>query len=68
MAEGKHGVVFAEGVHYPVGEDGHADLSRPLRRTDDNTDWRPAEEGEPLHNDVHHQSSVELEPGSEDEL
>jgi hypothetical protein len=56
-------VVFVSGVHYPVGEDGHADLARPLRRADDG--WRSAGDEEPLHNDVNHQSDLEFEVGGE---
>lgn len=59
----KGDVVFVEGVHYPVGGDGHADLSRPLRWEDGS--YRDAEDGEPLHNDVNHQREVELEMGGE---
>jgi hypothetical protein len=59
-------VVFVSGVHYPVDEDGEgADLSRPLRVAEDGS-WRDAEEGEPLHNDMHHAQHLELDPGGED--
>jgi hypothetical protein len=57
-------VVFVDGVHYPAGDDG-ADLSRPLRWSE-GASYRDAEDGEPLHNDIHHESALDLEPGSED--
>jgi hypothetical protein len=44
-------VAFVDGVHYPVGEDGHADESRPLRHVEGAT-YRGAEDGEALHNDA----------------
>ena len=56
-------VVFRDGVHYAVGEDGHADLSRPLRW--ENGAYRDAVDGEPLHNDVNHGSDLDLEVGGE---
>jgi hypothetical protein len=59
----KGDVVFVDGVHYPVGKDGHADLSRPLRWEDDG--YRDAEKDEPLHNDVNHVRDAELEVGGE---
>ena len=58
-------VVFVEGVHYPVGKDGHADLKQGLRLADDGG-WRFADDDEPLHNEVHHENNVELEIGGED--
>lgn len=65
MAETYEGpVVFVAGVHYPVGEDGHAELSRPLRWVEGGS-YRDAEDGEPMHNDVHHGSVATLEPGTE---
>ena len=57
-------VAFSEGVHYPVGEDDLPDFSRPLRSNGDGT-YRDAEDGEPLHNDVHHMNLVDLEVGGE---
>jgi hypothetical protein len=54
-------VVFVEGVHYPVEGDG-ADLSRPLRWEDGS--YRDAKDGEPLHNDVHHQQDAGLDPST----
>jgi hypothetical protein len=52
LSDRYHGpVVFVAGVHYPVGDDGHADLSRPLRVADEDGGWRDAQMGEPLHND-----------------
>lgn len=56
-------VVFVEGVHYPVGKDGHADLSKPLRWEDGS--YRPAVDGEPTHNEVFGSGDMELKPGSE---
>lgn len=56
-------VVFVDGVHYPVDKDGAADLKRPLRW--ENGEYRAARKGEPLHNDTHHASDLELEPGGE---
>jgi hypothetical protein len=57
-------VVFgSDGVHYAVGPDGHADPSRPLRW--DGGGFRPAVEGEALHNDTHHAAELELEVGGE---
>jgi hypothetical protein len=58
-------VVFSEGVHYPVGEDGHPVLDQPLRVTPDGG-WRPAKKNEPLHNEVHHLQELALDPGGED--
>lgn len=57
-------VVFVEGVHYAVGDDGHADKSQPLRWTPDG--YRPAGDGEPTHNETYGSGLVDLEPGSED--
>lgn len=54
-------VVFVEGVHYPVDNDGHADKTRPLRWVEGST-YRPEEADEPLHNDVHHQQEVVIVP------
>ena len=59
-------VVFVEGVHYPVGEDGHADLSRGGLRLADDCGWQFASDDAPLHNDVHHLQHVELDVGGED--
>jgi hypothetical protein len=65
-------VVFVDGVHYPAteaekveGEDDrlHADLARPLRWDDGG--YRDAEPDEPLHNDTHHASDLELPVGGE---
>lgn len=56
-------VVFADdGVHYPVGEDGHADTSRPLRWVGGGV-YRDAEDGEPSHFDAHHLQHVDLDFG-----
>lgn len=57
-------VVFVAGVHYPVGDDGHAILKRGLRVNEDGS-YRYANAGEPLHNDAHHLRDTELEPGGE---
>ncbi len=74
MTEYDGTVVFVDGVHYPAtvieeveGEDPrvHADLTRPLRWVEGST-YRDAEEGEPLHNDAHHEADAELEPGGEE--
>jgi hypothetical protein len=59
----KGDVVFVDGVHYPVGDDGHADTTRPLRWTADG--YRDAEEGEPLHNETFHATELELPVGGE---
>lgn len=56
-------VVFVAGVHYPVDEDDNIDYERPLRWDDGS--YRDADEGEPLHNDVHHANELVLEPGGE---
>jgi hypothetical protein len=53
----------SDGVHYPLDGDGQLDTSRPLRWEDGA--YRDAKDGEQLHNDVHHQNAVELEPGGE---
>jgi hypothetical protein len=64
MAKGYEGtVVFREGVHYAVDSDGNPDLSRPLRWN--GAGYRDAEDGEPLHNDVHHENEMTLEVGGE---
>jgi hypothetical protein len=55
-------VVFVEGVHYPVGKDGHPDLTQPLRADAENG-YRPAEDGDPLHNEG--ATVVELQIGGE---
>lgn len=52
-------VAFVDGVHYPVGDDGHADTSRPLRWVEGTT-YRDADDGEPLHNEVHQINGVEV--------
>jgi hypothetical protein len=57
-------VVFRDGVHYGVDKNGDPDLDRPLRWADDGG-YRDAEEGEPLHNDVHHAVEAELPVGGE---
>lgn len=59
-------VVFVDGTHYRVGEDGHADLAQPL--TWENGDYRPREDGDLSHN-ARYASAPELllDPGSEDE-
>lgn len=62
----EHTVVFVDGVHYPINDDGTADLNRPLRWNPETHDYRDAEEGEPLHNDVHHQREVEI--ASDDQI
>lgn len=61
-------VVFVDGVHYRVNDDGHADHSQPLRWDPEAGDYRPAEDGDLLHN-AQYASAPELllEPGSEDE-
>lgn len=65
MAKAKRIVpVFVDGVHYAAGPDGHADKTRPLRW--ENGAYRPAQPGEPLHNDVNHLAELTIEPGSED--
>lgn len=60
-----HDAVFVDGVHYRIGDDGHADLSQPLRRNETNDGWRPADDGDPLHNDTFFASELEMVPGSE---
>lgn len=62
MAKYKGPVVFVNGVHYPATDDGH-DATRPLRWDDGG--YRDAEPDEPLHNDAHHASDLELEVGGE---
>lgn len=58
-------VVFhSDGVHYVADDEGHPDLERPLRWVEGTT-YRPAEEGDALHNDVHQQQDVELPVGEE---
>jgi hypothetical protein len=61
MSEYTGPVVFSEGEHFPVGDDGHPDTSRPLRWVDGDT-YRDAEAGEPLHNDVHMVKAVDIDP------
>ncbi len=51
----------SDGVHYPAGDDGHLDTSRPLRWVEGAT-YRDAEEGEPLHNEVHQGNDVVIHP------
>lgn len=63
MSRYKGDVVFVEGVHYPVGKDGHADMARPLRWDKDG--YRDAEKDEPLHNDTHHTGDLDLQVGGE---
>lgn len=58
------GVVFVEGVHYAVADDGHADKNQPLRWTPDG--YRPAEADEPTHNEAYGSGLVELEIGGEE--
>jgi hypothetical protein len=58
-------VVFVQGVHYPANEEGHADLTRPLRHVA-LSEYRDAEEGDVLHNDAYHEADVEVEPGTEE--
>ena len=53
-------VVFVEGIHYPVRKDGHADLRRGLRITDEGT-WRFASKNEPLHNETVHAREILIE-------
>lgn len=53
-------VVFRDGVHYAVDDDGHADLDRPLRFEDGA--YRDAGPDEPLHNDTHGQRDVSIDP------
>lgn len=60
-------VVFRDGVHYAVDGDGHADLDRPLRWVEGAT-YRAAEDGEPLHNDVHELNGVEVVFGDDDAI
>ena len=64
MAKYKGPVVFVDGVHYPA-KDGAADMKRPLRLDEDGADWRDAEKGDPLHNDMNHAQDLELEVGGE---
>jgi len=54
-------VVFLDGVHYPCADEevGGADLSRPLRWVTGKT-YRLAKEGEPKHNDIHHQQFADV--------
>jgi hypothetical protein len=56
-----------DGVHYPVGDDGHLDMSRPLRWIDGDGGYRDAEKGDPLHNDAYHAGDADLEVGGENE-
>lgn len=53
----------SDGVHYPLDDEGHLDTSRPLRSEPDGT-YRDAEEGEPLHNDVHHVRTAIVDPST----
>ena len=53
-------VVFGDGVHYPILEDGNADLDRPLRWVSGST-YRLAEPNEPKHNDIYHKQFVDME-------
>jgi hypothetical protein len=62
----------ADGIHYPLDADGHLDTSRPLRWVEGGT-YRDATDGEPLHNDTHHQrfaavdaSTLVLDDGGSD--
>lgn len=57
-------VVFREGVHYAVDDEGHADLSKPMRWEDGG--YRDAVEGELLHNEVNHGRDIELAIGGEE--
>jgi hypothetical protein len=58
-------VVFhSDGVHYVADDEGHPDLTKPLRWVEGST-YRPAEDDEPLHNDVHQAQVVELPVGEE---
>lgn len=64
MASYEGPVVFVEGVHYAVGEDGHADKDKPLRWDDGG--YRDAEPGEGFHNDLVESRALELEIGGEE--
>jgi hypothetical protein len=63
MAKYKGDVVFVEGVHYAVGDDGHANKDKPLRWEDDG--YRDAKPDEGFHNDLIAGTESVLEPGSE---
>ncbi len=56
-------VVFRDGVHYAVDKEGNANLKKPLRFEDGG--YRAAVEGDPLHNDAHHENDMTLEVGGE---
>lgn len=51
----------SDGVHYPADDEGNLDLSRPLRWSEGAT-YRDAEDGEPLHAEVHQANDVVVYP------
>lgn len=55
----------AQGCHYPVDEDGHADMSRPLFWDADKAAYRDKTDTDPTHFDAYHQNHVELQIGGE---
>lgn len=52
-------VVFREGIHYAVGDEGHADLERPLCWVEGTT-YRPMTDADGLHADLYHERHVDL--------
>ncbi len=51
-----------QGVHYPVGEDGHADLSRPLFWDNGKGQYRDKEDGDPSHFEAYHVDHTDIIP------
>lgn len=54
-----------QGCHYPVGEDGHADFSRPLFWDAEAGHYRDKTDEDPSHMDAYHRNHVELDLGGE---
>lgn len=63
----EHGWLEADGtqgVHYPVGDDGHADMGRPLFWDAEAGSYRDKTDGDPSHHEAYHLNHVEFEfPG-----
>lgn len=53
-------VVFAAGVHYPVGKDGSPNKRQGLRWDGEGYVW--AADSDPSHEHVYHQQHADLEP------
>lgn len=56
------GTAGTEGVHYPVGDDDHPDLSRPLFWDGDAQSYRDKTNDDPSHFEAYHVDHVDLVP------